>query len=164
MKHFIIDGYNALFTIKSSLRKQYQSREGFVQYLRIAKPFGSERNRVTVVFDGRDNTLYRQKYSSVPVSIRYSDDKEADEIIVRMVKNAKRTSEIIVVTDDREIRERVSMMGAETLPVKEFFRSLTQKKKSHEEEKPDPTSKAGKQITEEMKKVWETEENETDSR
>ncbi len=164
MKHFIIDGYNALFTIKPFLRKQYQSREGFVQYLRIAKPFGSVRNRVTVVFDGRDNALYRQKHSSVPVSVLYSDNKEADEIIIRMVKNAKRSSEIIVVSDDREIKEMVSMMGAETLPVKEFFKSLTQKKKRHEEEKPDPTSKAGKEITEEMKKVWEVEENETDNR
>ena len=154
MRHFIIDGYNALFKIKSLLRKPYQTREGFIQYIRVSKPFGSIRNRVTIVFDGTAGVVFNQKHFYAPINVIFAKNESADDLIIRMVKAEKNSGEIIVVTDDREVREKTQSLGCSTLSVLQFFKDLTKKKETEEKEKPEPDSKEGENITEEMKKEW----------
>jgi len=154
MRHFIIDGYNALFKIKPLVKKPFQTREGFIHYLRIKKPFGSMRNKVTVVFDGSLNVSFKQKTSNAPIEVIFTRNETADDMIIRMAKNAKYPRAIIVITDDREIKEKVKLYGCATLSVLEFFKDLTREKKPKEKDKPEPGSKEGRDITEELKKIW----------
>ncbi len=154
MRHFIIDGYNALFKIRSLLRKPYQTREGFIQYISVSKPFGSIRNRVSVVFDGTLGVVSYQKKSYSPINVIFTKNESADDLIIRMVKAEKNSGEIIVVTDDREVREKTQLLGCSILSVLQFFKDLTKKKETEEKEKPEPDSKEGENITEEMKKEW----------
>lgn len=157
MKHFIIDGYNALFKIKPLIKKQYRSREGFIQFIRITRPFGSIRNKVSLIFDGTKGVAFEQKPSYTPIDVIFSKDGTADDMIVRMAKKEMNKRETTVVTDDRELKEKVKLSGCSTLSVLEFFKQLTAKKTSTEKEKPDPNSKKGKDITEAMRKIWEIE-------
>ena len=151
MRHYIIDGYNALFKIKSSLKKPYQTREGFIQYISVSKPFGSIKNRVTIVFDGTTGVVSNQKYSYAPINVIFAKNESADDLIIKIAKTENKSGEIIVVTDDREVREKTQLLGCSTLSVLQFFKDLTKKKETEEKEKPEPDSKEGENITDEMK-------------
>ena len=154
MKHYILDGYNALFKIKPLLKKPYQTRDGFIQYIKVSQPFGSIKNKVSVVFDGKAGVVSEIKPSHSFLNVFFSKNESADDMIVRIVKKERNQSETIVVTDDREVKEKVKLLGCSTLSVFEFFNELTRVKNHQEKEKPDLNSKEGKNITEEMKKIW----------
>lgn len=158
MNHFIIDGYNALFTLKPFLKGKARSREGFLLYIKTARPFGSLRNEVTVVFDGRKGVVSDLQHAYAPVRVIFSRQDSADEMIVRLVTREEHPERTIVVTDDRELAERVRAAGAKTLPVKGFFSSLAREKPEPADSKPTPESKEGKSITDEMKKEWNIKE------
>lgn len=154
MNHFIIDGYNALFALKSFLKGKARSREGFLLYIKTARPFGSLRNAVTVVFDGRKGIVSDMQHAYAPVRVIFSRQDSADEMIVRIITREEHPERAIVVTDDRELAERVRVVGAKTVAVMDFFSSLTTKKPEPTDSKPNPESKEGKSITDEMKKEW----------
>lgn len=159
MRHYILDGYNALFKIKPLLKKHNRTREGFIRYIRATRPFGSMRNKLTIVFDGSKDVQFPQKQPSGPVDVLFAKSESADDRIVKMVKKKRGNAETIVVTDDREVRERVRTQGCKTMSVMEFFKKLVEKKEEKEskedgDEKPSPHSKEGKSITEELKKIW----------
>lgn len=159
MRHYIVDGYNALFKIRSLLKKHNRSREGFIRYIRATRPFGSTRNRVTVVFDGSKDVHFQQKQPSGPVDVVFAKSESADDRIVKMAKKKHNRVETVVVTDDREVKDKVRVQRCKTMSVLEFFKKLSEKKeekrnKKDNDEKPSPNSKEGKSITEEMKKIW----------
>ncbi|GAH75896.1 unnamed protein product [marine sediment metagenome] len=158
MKHYIIDGYNALFKIKPLLKKSYQTRDGFIQYIMVTKPFGSIKNRVSIVFDGSKDVINDKRRPFPPIDVIFSKNETADDTIVRMVKKERKQGEIIVVTDDREVKEKVKLLGCSTLSILEFFKNLTEKKERTDKDKPDPRSKEGKKITEELKRIWKVDE------
>jgi predicted RNA-binding protein with PIN domain len=153
----MVDGYNALITVKPLLKSKFKSRDGFLQYIKIAQPFGSLRNKITIVFDGRKGIVSSVKKRYSPLNIIYAKHRTADEQIVQMVKKELRPQQTIVVTDDRELREKVRALGAQIMSVREFFKSL-KKKSPAQEEKPRPESAEGKAITETMKKEWGIDE------
>jgi predicted RNA-binding protein with PIN domain len=158
MNHFIIDGYNALFSLKPYLKGKAQTREGFLLYLKTARPFGSLRNIVTVVFDGREGVVGNLWMPSFPLRIIFSKRESADEAIVRIVSREKHSQQTVVVTDDRELAERVRLLGARAVPVSVFFSSLTKKQRKPADVKPTPDSNEGKSITDEMKKEWKIDD------
>ena len=153
MRHYIIDGYNALFTIKPRLKKLNQTREGFLQFIKNSQLFGSMRNKISIVFDGAIGVTAKSKKSYTPIKVFFSKDRTADERIVNMVKQEKHPKSVFVITDDRELKEKVSLLGCSTMSVQEFFKTNT-KKEETEKEKRDPSSSEAKTITEEMKKEW----------
>lgn len=154
MNHFIIDGYNALFALRPFLKSTARSREGFLLYIKTAQPFGSFRNKVTVVFDGKKGVVSHQQTPSIPLRVIFSKQGSADEAIVRIVSREKYPQQAIVVTDDRELSERVRLLGAKTMAVSDFFSSLFKKNRKPTDVKPSPESKEGRSITDEMKKEW----------
>lgn len=159
MRHFIIDGYNALFKIRPLLKKQYQTRDGFIQYIRVSQPFGSSRNRVSIVFDGSSDVVDEKRPPSPPIDVIFTKYETADAMIVRMAKRGSQPGETIVVTDDREVKEKVKLLGCSTLSVLEFFKELTHIERPPEKDKPEPNSKEGKRITEELKRIWTDDED-----
>jgi predicted RNA-binding protein with PIN domain len=158
MNHYIIDGYNALFALKPRLKGSARSREGFLLYLKTARPFGSLRNGVTVVFDGREGVVLNLERAYAPLRVVFSKRESADETIVRIVSKEKHPEQAIVVTDDRELSERVSMLGAKAVRVSDFFAPLFRKKQVSADSKPSPESAEGRTITDAMKKEWNIEE------
>lgn len=154
MTRFIIDGYNALFSLRPFLKGTARSREGFLLYIKTARPFGSLRNSVTVVFDGAKGIVSGQQGSFSPLRIIFSKGETADETIVRLISREEHPNRTVVVTDDRELAERAKNLGAQAVAVSDFFSSLVKKKRTTQDTKPTPESREGKRITEEMKKEW----------
>jgi predicted RNA-binding protein with PIN domain len=153
MRHYIIDGYNALFAIRQRLKKLNRSREGFIQYIRNSRLGGSPKNKVSIVFDGAIGVSSQQRRSYTPLHVFFSKDRTADDLIVKMVSQEKHPRNVYVITDDRELKEKITNLGSSTVSVHEFFKT-DQKKEEKEEDKPEPSSREGKTITEEMKKEW----------
>ncbi len=154
MKHFIIDGYNALFKIKAKLKKQYQTREGFVQYVKTTRCSYHKKNKYSLIFDGAKGVSFDSKFGFSPLNVIFSKGENADEKIVKMIEREKHKGTTFVVTDDRELQERVLFLGCSTVSVLDFFGELTGKKKSSDTGKPSLDSSEGKDITDEMKKIW----------
>ncbi len=133
MIYYIIDGYNVIHThvecFPGSIRS---SREKLIELIRKKRPEGSRRNKITVFFDGQPGIESPQdKY----VDIRFTDGKEADWHIKKLVENYSNPRQIIVVTDDRAIIHHISAIGAKTMSTYEFINKLFPKQKQKYENK-----------------------------
>lgn len=162
--HFILDGYNVLMRIpelfgKGTALPFIATREGLLDFLSKYRPQGSERNLVTVVFDGF--TAMRMDWSFLRkrgIEVVFSDEKSADDTIVRMAENFGKPKDLWVVTDDRELSERLHRFKIKVVTVKEFL-SKVMGKYPKSESAPDDVKKRlppeqERRITEELKKKW----------
>lgn len=123
-----------------------------------------ERNFLIVFFDGEG-----LDYKFPPpknAKVFFGKEKSADTLIIEEIKRAqdlrmqgKNSSEVVVVSDDREIRECAKIFGATSWRTKEFVAKLF----PHAKEKPRLHSKQiekninpahQEKITEELKKYY----------
>lgn len=116
---------------------------------------GSPRNTVTVVFDGQPG-LIGDPAGEGPRVI-FTSGESADDRIKRLVDEAPNRKNIVVVTEDREIKYYVRAAGAQVLGVGEFLNRMKTQGKH------DPLSPVDKKyipstveykITSEMEKIW----------
>lgn len=157
--HYILDGYNVIYKIPSLAAGTLEERrEGLIRILEIQNPQGSIRNSVTIVFDGRSGMGVR--HESTKVQIIFSCDESADEKIKEMVESAALRRNTVVVTDDKAVRFYVRKLGAQILPVAEFFGKgrgpaggPAQKGKTPPEKKEIPYG-LEQQITSELENIW----------
>ncbi len=104
----ILDGYNIGGIIAP---EDFMVRSGRDRVVAIATPLARRsKAAITVVFDavgveGRDAST-----APLGVSVRFSKDRSADDLIVDMV--ASRSGNTAVVTNDRDLRERSAEVGA----------------------------------------------------
>ena len=171
--HFIIDGYNLIKQTpvldKINLN---DSREALVRFLKIHRPQGN--NPVTIVFDGstrftvnpehgrridgKEGGFYSPQPASPagsPARVIFSQNQSADDKIKRLVENSNNPKNIVVVTNDREIRDFSRQFQAQIKTVEEFlgkFNPSAKKRVSPEKELLSPGVEA--EITGEMKKLW----------
>lgn len=151
--HFIIDGYNLIkqTPILNKARLE-DSRLALIRFLTIHRPQG--RNRVTVVFDGKEGNFCSRPVSSV--GIIFTQGESADDKIKELTENSKSPKNMVVVTNDREIQVFVRRLKAQVRTVEEFLLKFNGSSRinSKTEDKvilsPADTAK----ITEEMKNVW----------
>lgn len=151
MLWYIIDGWNVVYQIKDLRRSPDPCRE-LARYVRSKNLCGSRRNRVTLVFDGRGIAVKES------AEIVFSGEMSADEVIKRKVEKSSNRKQIVVVSDDREIAERVLMLGAGRMAVRDFLcrgRKDTGKKDDKSADK-DIDLETRIRITEELKKRWLT--------
>ncbi len=149
---YIIDGFNLIHNIPS-LKKSNSPHSSLIHYIKKNKLTGSRNNRVVIVFDGKTNY---EAADEREFKIVFSHGESADEIIKMRVRNAENKSEIIVVSDDREIRDFIKREGAESWRICDF---ITSKKKMQTSEKTKDISYAlQREITEELRKIWLPEE------
>jgi predicted RNA-binding protein with PIN domain len=144
-------------------------RDGLVRFIRTKKPQG--KNEVTVVFDGKSdirnpqratadinpvrNTNYLQKNKiSNGVKIIFTKEVSADEKIKQLVEKSPRPNQIVVVTDDKEIRYCVRPCGAKVISVREFIGKVTEDKGKRSIEKTLLSSEEESKITKELEKIW----------
>ena len=146
---YIIDGFNLVHKI-TSLQKSITPQRDLIQYIRVNKLTGSRNNKVIVVFDGKPDQLLQQQEKIFEVI--FSCQRTADEIIIQRVKRMQNKSQIVVVSDDRQIRDAINAAGAKSLRTATFIKP---KNKSEKNEKTKDIGYAwAHEVTEELRKIW----------
>ncbi len=109
------DGNNLIGQSAAAAREQPGIRRAFLSTLGSYR--ASRGGRYLVYFDGDDPG----SSSSPPgVAVRYSAPLSTDEAILRRLDEIQNPSEIIVVTNDRELISKCRNAGAATLNWREF--------------------------------------------
>lgn len=119
--------------------------------IRSKKLTGSRKNQVIVVFDGYpadDNRLCIRR----DIETIFSYGLEADEKIKMLVEESAQPKNIVVVSDDKQIKFTVRLLGAVVMGVEEFIGRDKQDKK----EDPEPLLNYSQmhKINQELRKLW----------
>jgi len=152
--HYIIDGYNIMKQVtRITGKKMTGERDDFLRFLEAERPFGSFRNRVTIVFDGHPELTLRRRESDLRVI--FSRDESADERIKKMVENSGGKN-LVVVSDDNAVKCTARINGARVLGAIEFLRKKERKVPAvyEEEKKISSDTPAGIRITRELERIW----------
>ncbi len=142
---YIFDGYNVLY---SKFKKQLD-KFGFESTRNQLINFINSRvQNCIIVFDGKE------EYPNPHIkNVVFTRNEKADDYIKRFVKNYKDKKQIVVITDDRSIRDYVKHCGANVMSVDEFFeRDIKIKLSKEKSEKPNQllANQITKQIIKEM--------------
>ena len=159
MLRYIIDGYNLIKSEHSrilggSLESQ---RNELISLININKPQGSEKNSVTVVFDGRAESPFSgegySRQNALGIEILYSENTNADRIIERLVEENENPANIVIVTDDRGIRRMTAGRGVKFIGTAEFWKKLAIKAGTKGTEQRD-TGVSSDNLNKELKEKW----------
>jgi len=115
----LIDGNNVLHRLPEGQRSRRQVRKLALEDAR------RRRTRVVVVFDGPPPDGVPEKEHLGRVTIRYSPDLPADELIVRLLPASAEVRQWSVVTDDRGLATRARDRGAEVRGTREWIEAVT---------------------------------------
>jgi predicted RNA-binding protein with PIN domain len=111
---YLIDGYNVTMADDATKRLDRDA-----QRLSLVRRIGARGREllgpgpVTVVFDGG---ALRQDETHGDVSVRFSGDGSADDVIVRLA--VAEHGDVVVVTSDRELRSRVREHAGRAIDVR----------------------------------------------
>jgi len=113
----IVDAYNVLKQLKQGLINQFE-RSAFIK--KIKSYARDKQHSVIVVFDGGDCRWPMIEKES-PVTIVYSGERlSADDYIRRYLKEHKH-KELLLVTDDRELKKNASRYDIDTMKSLTFY-------------------------------------------
>lgn len=146
---YIIDGFNLIHKI-SNLEGSSRPHLELIYYIRNNKLTGSKNNRVLIFFDGGPNLDAVRARGNF--EIFFSHGQSADDLIKEKLSKFKKTSEVIVVSDDREIRDAAKKFGAKICRTADFLK--TKKKQIAREDVKDISYALQHEITEELRKIW----------
>jgi hypothetical protein len=119
---YIIDAYNIINNpqfrpVSKSVLNVQQALADFIRFNKLA---GSKNNKVILVFDG-----YPPVGQGVPeeegLVCLFSRKIEADELIKKIVEESAQPKNIIVVSDDKEVRLMSRFLHAQVCGVDEFI-------------------------------------------
>lgn len=153
--HYIVDGYNL---IKSPLFPSCvdlkTARLFLLRFIQENKPQGSAKNKVTVVFDGRSDVY--SSFLDYSCEVIFTKNESADEKIKDLVSKSKNPKNIVVVSEDKEIKFFIRSLGAHCLSIKEFLFTSFKKKKSGLDDsfKPYLSQTQAQAINAELRKIW----------
>ena len=161
MLHYILDGYNVVHrSNKLSHRSLEKCRERLVRFIKKERPQGSLKNKVTIVFDGNpevDGFVAAERSSALspyPIEVIYTHTMSADDFIVRLVQKADHPKAVVVVSDDKEVRDKTRLLGAKILSVQAFLGIKKQPRRYYAPDKPELTYEEEKEIADELKKTF----------
>jgi len=146
---YIIDGFNLVYKIPS-LKTYDNPHQGLINYIKKNKLTGSKNNKVVIVFDGGSNYLASQEKE---FKIIFSGDNTADELIKRRLEKIDNISEVVVVSDDREVKRNAKDQGARLCSTAEFINKKIKKNPDYSQEKEIDYS-LQREINEELRKLW----------
>jgi len=109
----ILDGNNLLHSLPRGLRSREEVRRQVLEVVR------QQALSVTVVFDGPPPDPSPEVERLGRVTIRYSGREAADDAILALLP-VRATNQWVVVTDDRELRERAQSKGARVRSLAEW--------------------------------------------
>ncbi len=154
---YILDGYNVLMRWKAQYVDSESietGRQKLIQFLETQRPQGSPRNQIMVVFDGRSDVLgdWRQSPSGT-IRVIFTEDISADEKIIQLVERQSQPTQVVVITDDRGLSQRIRQLGARVTSVQGFMVKKSGQKRGTED-KIQLEPEVAKRITEELTKYW----------
>jgi predicted RNA-binding protein with PIN domain len=160
--HFVLDGYNLVKQdAHLAVLKLEAGRLALLKLIVTRQLQGSSSNQVTVVFDGQMGET--QEHYSAGIDIVYTSFETADDWIKRFVEDSATPRNIVVVTDDKEIRCFVRALGAVIMGTREFLEGrgsrrrqadLARKLKRVQTEKKEISSVVEHKITSELSEFW----------
>ncbi len=101
-----------------------EARESLLRFLAKENLCGSPSNKMTVVFDGQPGICYPHK--TFAIRVIFSSHGTADDLIKKMVEEAKNKKSLYVITDDKSLQQGVRGLGAKVLSIKSFFGRMDQ--------------------------------------
>jgi predicted RNA-binding protein with PIN domain len=154
---FVIDGYNIIHHAsfrRQAAKKIKDSREALLDLIKTARLCGSPKNKITVVFDGHHD-LTAQVQDIADIRVIFSRDDTADEKIRKMVEASGNPKNMVVVSDDKQIRIFIKSVGARAMNVEEFL-GVDKRLRSRREAlaEPEITYTQMHKINEELSKLW----------
>jgi len=149
---FIIDAFNLAHRVPA-LRKSPNPCRDIVNFIYTHRLTGSMRNRVIVVFDGKSS--YDVRPAQPNCSVLFSFSESADDVIVKQLRRFANKSEVVVVSDDRQIRDQARHMGARLCRISDFIRPKTRRhNRGQSESNKDISHSLQREITEELRRIW----------
>lgn len=153
---YIVDGYNV---VKKSpflnYKKLKDSRDAFLSFIDKYRPQGSRNNKITVVFDGREDVIgFRHNYD---FSVIFTKNESADSFIKSAVDKAQHPKNIVVISDDKDIKFYCRAQGAKILEVKDFIKKGCKKidgPKTRNSDFSEISSLQRQKINEELSQIW----------
>jgi predicted RNA-binding protein with PIN domain len=135
--------------LKVSLEK---GREALENHLANWKRLKHYTGNIIIVYDGQEAGSDKKHGFEY---IFTSSHDEADDRIIRIIRDHKNPKDVIVVSDDNKVRNNCRALGVKVMPVSYLLieRSTKNPKKSSKlSEK--PVSPSMRKITDELKKEW----------
>jgi len=153
---YAIDGYNVIkhpLFIQQAAKKIQDSRISLLEFIRTNRLCGSSKNKITVVFDGYQDSRY-PGYGEY-IEVIFSRKESADDAIKRLVQEWGNFKNTVVVSEDKDIKFFVRSYGVKVEGVAEFFR-LKERAiiKSRELVEPQLTYTQMHKIDEELRRIW----------
>lgn len=153
---FIIDGYNIInhpLCVRTHKHSE-APQSNLLEFIRIRRLTGSLKNKVTVVFDGYPPS-HTESYDDTDIMAVFSRKISADDKIKLMVEESSDRKNIIVVSDDAELRNIIKSLGARPLGVEEFIRTKEKPGARREDMiKPELSYGAMHKINQELRRIW----------
>jgi predicted RNA-binding protein with PIN domain len=126
---------------------------------------GSRNNRVTIVFDGKENYHLDSPGDKQQVKIIFSCQETADEVIKRIVSKSANPKQTVVVTNDRSIAYFIRSLGTKVISVSDFLNKPKKRldkrppirhksKRNHELAKVELTHQQQAAINQELSRIW----------
>ncbi len=137
MTHILVDGYNFIWRIRHFGETEREGLESGREALLMAlEEYGSQNSyAITAIFDGGGRLEpegawlpSKDKFAGIDV-VFSGKGQSADVIILEMLEKARSEigvfdEEMIVVTDDLELRDEAIARGAYVKSAQEFFRIM----------------------------------------
>ena len=126
----VIDGYNVIYAIPDLRKKILKqgpaaAREAFIDICAKYKHSRKEISSIYIVFDGTKQIdgVTRKTVRSVEV-IFSQDNKEADEVIIELLKKNEPARNFIVISSDNYVRNNSRVYGASVMSPTAFCNEL----------------------------------------
>ena len=158
-RYLIIDGYNAIHKIRELDAKKDESLEmARLYFINMLLDFMSRKKRfdkICVVFDSKEQTLGIRSHEYGQIEALYTThDRDADSVIVDLLRKASSKDKISVSSDDNFVRNHARVYGSDILSIKELEDIIMLKQKSARSKIREKEVEGAKEINEELKKHW----------
>ncbi|MFH1753629.1 MAG: NYN domain-containing protein [Candidatus Omnitrophota bacterium] len=154
--NIIVDGYNTIFKIPALASMADQSlqvaREALADLLLTRQVIGGRRSKPVIVFDSRDKAILGHSVTTVKgIKCIFVDD--ADGHIIKMVKDARDSSSLLVVSADNRVRNSCKANAARYMDPSYLLKKRSTKTEDSSCDK-DLDAETMDKITETMREVW----------
>lgn len=130
-------------------------RDSLVEFIKKNSPQGSKHNKVVIVFDSKIDLL-NSSAKDAKIEIIFTKNQSADDKIKNLVRLSKNPKEIVVVTNDKDIKFFVRSYSAKVIAINEFIKKDTAKNTQNTStaQKSGLTYTQIDKINQELKEIW----------
>ena len=137
--------------ISNGVKDPQRALLDFIKNRRLGR---NSKSKITVVFDGYPKVA-AQKLDETDIDVVFSKEETADARIKMMVEASKNPKNIVVVSDDREIKLFIKSIGASSIGVEEFINPEEKSQRKKEDLiKPELNYSQISKINQELKALW----------